>query len=451
MSSILVSPPNAALPAGPAAAGDPTVATPPRAPRLVGVLSLLVLTALGVWAALAPIDEGVPAPGTVVVDSKRKPVQHPSGGIVQKVLVSEGMQVSEGQPLYLLDDVAARASHEEVRQRYLGLRAMEARLQAERDGSAAMTPHPDLQAALADPAIQIQWLTQQQLLANRRAALQAELDGIEQGIQGQRAALQSFRGMLESRQGQLALLEDELGHTRGLVAEGYAPRNRQLELERQAAELRATLADLNGNIERARRSIAEFEQRARQRQQEYRKEVAGQQAEVLREVQGGAAKLAALRDELGRTAVRAPASGQVVGLTVQGVGAVIQPAQKLADVVPAGESLLLEVHVPPHVIDRVHEHQAVDVRFSGFAHTPQLVVAGEVKSVSADSITDPATQQTYYLARVVLTPEGRNALGRREMQPGMPAEVLLRTGERSFLAYFLQPLLRRVAASMTEE
>lgn len=429
----------------------PPVSDAPRTLRWAALASALCLGALGLWVATAPLNEGVPAPGQVVVDSKRKPVQHASGGIVRQVLVREGMQVREGQPLYQLDDAAVRASYEELRQRYLGLRAMEARLQAERDGSAAMTPHPDLQAALADPPIQLQWLTQQQLLANRRAALQAELDGIEQGIQGQRAALQSYRGMLESRRGQLALLEDELGHTRGLVAEGYAPRNRQLELERQAAELGATLADLQGNIERAQRSIAEFEQRARQRQQEYRKEVATQQAEVLREVQGGAAKLAALRDELGRTEVRAPADGQVVGLEVQGVGAVIQPAQKLADVVPAEEALLLEVRVPPHVIDRVRAGQPVDVRFSGFAHTPQLVVDGQVRSVSADALTDAATHQTYYLARVALTEAGQRALGAREMQPGMPVEVLLRTGERSFLAYFLQPLLRRVAASMTEE
>lgn len=445
-------PGGAAAPApGAAMPGLPGSSSAQRALRWGGVLSVLALGALGVWAAVAPLDEGVPAPGSVVVDSKPKPVQHASGGIVRSVLVSEGMQVREGQPLYQLDDAEARANHESIRQRYFGLRAMEARLIAERDGGTAMVAHPDLQAALGDPQIQTQWLTQQQLLATRRAALQAELSAIDEGIQGQRAALASYRSMLGSRQGQLALLDEELGHTRSLVAEGYAPRNRQLELERQAAELRATLADLQGNVLRAERGIAEFEQKARQRQQEYRKEVATQQAEVYREVQADAEKLKALRDELGRTQVRAPASGQVVGLAVQGVGAVIQPAQKLADVVPAGEGLLLEVRVPPHVIDRVRAGQPVDVRFSGFAHTPQLVVEGEVRSVSADALTDPATHQTYFLARVGLTPQGLQALGRHRMQPGMTAEAVFRTGERSFLAYLLHPLTRRVAASMTEE
>lgn len=422
-----------------------------RVLRWAGWASVFSFGALGLWAATAPLNEGVPAQGSVVVDTKRKAVQHNTGGIVRRVLVSEGMPVQEGQPLYELDDAEARANMEAVRQRYLGLRAAEARLVAERDGAATMVAHPDLQAAMADPQVQTQWLTQQQLLATRRAALQAELAGIEQGIQGQRVMQGSLRQMLASRQSQLALLEDELGHTRGLVNDGYAPRNRQLELERQLAELRATLADLQGNLSRADRSVAEFEQRAHQRQQEYRKDVATQQADVYREVQADAEKLKALREELGRTQVRAPASGQVVGLAVQGVGAVIQPAQKLADIVPQGEGLLLEVRVPPHVIDRVRAGQAVDVRFSGFAQTPQLVVDGEVRSVSADSLTDPATQQSYFLARVGLTPAGLKKLGQRQMQPGMTAEAIFRTGERSFLAYLLHPLTRRVAASMTEE
>lgn len=422
-----------------------------RVLRWAGIASVITFAALGLWAATAPLDEGVPAQGSVVVDTKRKAVQHNTGGIVRRVLVSEGMAVQEGQPLYELEDADARANMEMVRQRYFGLRAAEARLVAERDGAAVMQPHPDLQAAMADPQVQTQWLTQQQLLATRRAALQAELAGIEEGIQGQRVTQGSLRQMLASRQSQLALLEDELGHTRGLVSDGYAPRNRQLELERQLAELRATMADLQGSLTRSDRSIAELEQRGRQRQQEYRKEVATQQAEVYREVQADAEKLKALRDELARTQVRAPAAGQVVGLTVQGVGAVIQPAQKLADVVPRGESLLLEVRVPPHVIDRVRAGQTVDVRFSGFAQTPQLVVDGEVRSVSADSLTDPATQQTYFLARVGLTPTGLKKLGARQVQPGMTAEAIFRTGERSFLAYLLHPLTRRVAASMTEE
>jgi membrane fusion protein, protease secretion system len=443
----------AALPM-PAIAPPSADADAPVAARIVHIgtlLSLLGVAALLAWAATAPLDEGVPAHGNVVVDTKHKAVQHAVGGIVRSVLVGEGSVVREGQPLLRLDDAAARANFETVRQRYLGMRAMEARLRAERDGQAEMSPHPDLRPALTDPLIQLQWATQQQLLQSRRAELAAELAGFDENRAAQQAALEASRAQLESRQSQLALLREEFDQTRGLVQEGYAPRNRQLELERLMADTHAALAELQGSITRSQRAMAELTQRALQRKGEYRKEVSTQLADLLREVGADADKLKAAREELDRMEIRAPASGQVVGLTVQSVGAVIQPAQKLADIVPTGEPLLLEARVPTNLIDRVHQGLPVDVRFSGFAHSPQLVVAGEVKSISADALLDPATQQSYYLARVGVTEAGLATLGKRQLQPGMPVEVMFRTGERSLLTYLLNPLTKRLAASMKEE
>ena len=235
------------------------------------------------------------------------------------------------------------------------------------------------------------------------------------------------------------------------MAEGYAPRNRQLELGRMVAETQAAIADLQGNLLRSQRAIAELGQRALQRKSEYRKEVGDALTEIYRELQADADKMRATADELARTEVRAPADGQVVGLAVQTVGAVIQPAQKVADVVPAGEALLLEARIPPHLIDRVRTGQDVDVRFSGFAHSPQLVVDGKVQSVSGDVLADPSGQQTFYLARVAVTADGLRTLGTRQLQPGMPVEVVFRTGERSLLTYLVHPLVKRLAASMKEE
>jgi protease secretion system membrane fusion protein len=141
----------------------------------------------------------------------------------------------------------------------------------------------------------------------------------------------------------------------------------------------------------------------------------------------------------------------VVGLTVQTVGAVIAPGQKLMDIVPEGERLMLETKVPPHLIDRLHAGLPVDVRFAAFAHSPQLVVDGELVSISGDLLTEPQTNAMYYLARVALTPEGLRRLGPRTLQPGMPVEVVLKTGERSLLAYLLHPLSKRMAAAMKEQ
>lgn len=403
------------------------------------------------WASLAPLDEGVPTPGMVTIDTKSKAVQHLSGGIVKAVLVREGDVVTEGQPLLELDEDVARANHEAVRQRYLGLRAMQGRLLAEQGGLAGIAFHEDLLAARTDPLIASQMKTQQDLLQARRAALGADLGAIQENIQGQRSMIATFQSMLESRTRQHQLIEQELAQTRPLVADGYAPRNRLLELERSQADAQAAIADLTGQASRARQTIAELEQRRQARQQEYRKEVESALADVTREVQSDAQKMVAVTSELSRTQIRSPAAGQVVGLAVQSLGAVVQPGQKLMMIVPAGEPLVLETRIAPHLIDKVRPGLPTDVRFSAFAHTPQLVVQGQVTSISNDLLMDPATNTSYYLARVRITPEGMATLGKRQMQPGMPTEVIIKTGERSLLTYLLSPLTRRMAASLKEE
>ena len=402
------------------------------------------------WAALAPLDEGVPGPGTVALDTKRKAVQHLSGGIVEQVLVREGDEVKEGQVLIKLDSAVARANYESARQNYLGLLAMQGRLEAEQLGRNTITWHPDLKEASTDPKIQQQIMNQEQLFSTRKNLLRSDLQSIEESIQGQEGLLQSYASMLTSRQSQLRLINDELSHLRGLVDEGYAPRNRQRELERTVADTSASMADLQGNTLRAKSSIAELRSRAVSRKQEYRKEVETQLAEVARQVLAEAERYRAVRNDLERTEVRSPAAGQVVGLATQTVGGVVTPGMKLMDIVPQGAPLMLEAHVAPHMIDRVKAGMPVDVRFSSFANSPQLVVQGKVDSISGDLLAD-AQGMTYYLARVQVTDEGVKALGHRQLHPGMPVEVVFKGGERSMLTYLLHPLTKRLAASMTEE
>jgi protease secretion system membrane fusion protein len=404
------------------------------------------------WAALAPLDEGVPTQGMVTLDTKRKAVQHLSGGIVKEVLVQEGENVKEGQTLLRLDPAVAKSNYESVRQRYLGFRAMQSRLFAEQAGSDLIALHPDVKDAMGDPLIKQQVSTQQQLIQARRASLAADLQGIEESVQGLREQLNSYQNILVQRRQQLSLLSEELNNTRSMVKEGYAPRNRQLELERMVAESNAAIADLTGNSLRVNRQIAELTQRSMARKQEYRKEIESQLADVTREVQSDAEKFIAVKADLDRMEIKAPAAGQVVGLSVQTVGAVLQPGQKLLDVVPENQTLLLEAHIPPHLIDKVHVGLPADIRFNSFAHSPQLVVEGKLLSVSGDLLSDPqAPQFAYYLARVQVTSEGMKTLGQRQMQPGMPVEIVIKTGERSLLTYLMHPLLKRVAASLKEE
>ena len=432
--------------------GAPPAAAEARRAGRIGLWALAIgFGGFLLWAALAPLDEGVPGQGMVAIDTKRKAVQHLSGGIVKEVLVREGDEVKEGQLLIKLDEAVARSNYEGVRQRYLGLRAMQGRLQAEQAGAAKVTFHPDLEAASSDPQIRQQMLNQEQLFSTRRSLLRSDLQSIEESIQGQQGLLQAYSGMLDNRRNQQRLINEELGNLRGLVKEGYAPRNRQLEMERMVADSSTAIADLMGNTVRAQRTVGELRQRAISRQQDFRREVETQMADVSREVLSEEQKFKAVANDLERTEIKAPVAGQVVSLAIQTVGGVVQPGQKLMDIVPENEALLLEAHVAPHLIDRVKADMPVDVRFNSFANSPQLVVQGKVVSVSADLLSEPQSGVTYYLARVQVTPEGTKTLGKRELHPGMPVEVVFKTGERSLLTYLLHPLLKRMSASMKEE
>ncbi len=417
-----------------------------------GLIALLIgFGGFILWAGFAPLDEGVPSQGTVVIDTKKKAVQHLTGGLVKEVLVGEGDRVKEGQLLIRLDEALARSNYEVARQNYIALRATEGRLTAERRGDTKIALNSGISGM--DDVAQVQQLVeaQQQLLESRQSALAAELQSIEESMQGQLAQIQAYEAMRANKKDHLASLAEELSNTRGLVKEGYAPRNRQLELERQEGDIQASISELLGNTTRVKRGVAELKQRMIQRRQEYRKEVDTQLSDVQREIPGAAERLRVAKDDLGRIEIKSPAAGQVVGLAFQSAGAVVSPGQKIMDIVPEGQSLLVEAHVAPHLIDKVRQGLAVDVRFSSFSNSPQLVVDGTVASVSSDLITDQPGTAGYYLARITVTPQGFEKLGKRQLQAGMPVEVIFVTGQRSLLTYLLSPLTKRIAASMKEE
>lgn len=418
----------------------------------VGIWAILLgLGFLLIWAAVAPLDEGVPAQGVVVVDTKSKEVQHLTGGIVKIVYVKEGDSVSAGQPLLQLDDDLAKANYESIRQRYLGLRAMQGRLFAEKNKEVEIEFHPDLIHASSDPLISRQMRIQTDLMRARQAALNADLGALEESIRGHKGVVDTYQAIAVNRQFQKGLLETELEQTKPLAADGYIPRNKVLELERNRAETQAALADALGQVAKNSQGIAELQQRKFSRVQEHRKETETGLAEVTREVESDAKKLVSVSADLSRTVIRSPAEGQVVGLAVQTQGAVVQVGQKLMTIVPHDEPLVIEARIEPHLIDRIKLNLPTDVRFSAFSHSPQLTISGVIISISSDLLADPVTHASYYLARVVITPEGKKTLGPRRMQPGMPAEVVVKTGERSLMTYMLSPLTRRLAASLTEE
>lgn len=296
------------------------------------------------WAALVPLDEGVPTFGTVVIDTKRRPVQHLQGGTVREVLVREGQIVKRDQLLIRLADTTSRAEYENARQSLAGLQAQE-----------------------------------------------------------------------KGRKLQLDLLNQQLKNVKDLVRQEYLPLIRQIEMEREQSSVETELESLKHQI------TATHE------------------------------RLKAALETLQRTEIRSPDEGQIVGLSVQSAGAVIQSGQKIMDIVPEREELVLETKIFPHLIDRITVGDAVDVRFSTFSHSPMLVVEGKLAVLSQDVLMDEATRMPYYLARVTVTPEGMRQLGHRRMQAGMPVEVVVKTGSRTLLKYIADPLIKRVAMSLKEE
>ena len=425
-----------------------------RGPVRLGFWTLVVGFGLFLaWAAWAPLDEGVSAPATVSVETRRKTIQHMQGGVIQKLAVREGVEVHAGDLLLALEDGAARAGFEAIRQNYLGQRALEARLVAEATSTASIGFHADLLKPPVDIIAAQHMAVQTQLLAARRAAQVAEIAAAEQSIRGLESQAGSVRQMIDSRRAQQALQSSQLANVKALAEEGFAPRNQALQLEQAQAELRSSMADLESSQNRALSSAAETRLRVAQRRQENLKEVTQQLSEVRRDVAANQVKLDAMIEELGRMQIKAPVSGQVIGLQVSGVGGVVTSGQRLMDILPRGEALLLDVKVPPQSIDRVKVGDPVEVRMSAFANTPQLVIEGKLVKLAGDAVAENvgATVQSYYIGRVEITPEGLKSLGGHNLQPGMAAEVLIKTGQRSLLTYLLHPLLKRVAASMKEE
>ena len=423
--------------------------------RLGATVLVVGFGAFLLWAGFAPLDQGVPASGTVAIETRKKTIQHSTGGVVKDVLVKEGQWVKEGEVLMEVSDTQARANNETIRQAYLSQRAVEARLEAELQNSSSIHFGSDMTGNKSDPFVQQLMLTQQNLFAARRASFVAEVSALEQSIQALKDQLWGVDQSLTNRLVQIQLQEKHLKSIKTLAEEGYAPKNQVLQMEQTQTELKTALSDLKSNQARLSRSIEESQFRMAQRKQDYLKDAMGQLAEVKKEVQAGKERLTATNEELARTQIKSPVEGQVVGMSISATGGVVMAGQKLMDVVPKSEALLIDAKVLPHIIDKVHTGMDVSVRFNTFANTPQLVVPGKLMALSSDVISDPnagmAGVSSYYLGRVEITPEGLKILGSRVLQPGMPTEVLFKVGERTLLNYIMYPLTKRIAASLKEE
>lgn len=420
------------------------------------ILIAVVFFGFGTWAALAPISSAALAPGTVNVESKRQAVQHLEGGIVKRIEVRDGDQVEKGQVLIVLDDTQARAQLEVVQSRYYLALAREARLIAQRDQRDHVEyPETLKQLAATDHRAREAMEVQDQIFEVRRSAYENELALYAQQAEQLESQLKGLEAQQRATRRLVASFSRESRDLKKLAAKGYAQKRKVREVQRMVSENRGKLGDLVAQIAATRSKIVESKLKALQLQREMQREIAAELDEVRGQLFELVEQRQALQDTLARTVIRAPQDGKVLGLSVHTVGAVIAKGQKLMEIVPDNERLVIEARVSPVDIDRVAVGQEADIRFSAFNTRDTPKIKGRLITLSADAIRDEKdpSQPPYYQAIIEIPPEGLAELEQKHLKliPGMPAEAFIKTGERTFFQYLFNPLEAIVARSFIED
>lgn len=326
------------------------------------------------WALFAPLDQGVTAQGTVQVVGNSKTVQAAAAGSIAAIKVKEGEHVRANQLLIQLNTVQAQAQVDSYRERYLTALAMEARLLAERDGKSQVGYPEDLRRQTqSTPRLKDILALQEQLFVSRRTALDSELEAYRQSMAGVRFQLQGIDNAQSSRQLQLQSFSEQLNSMRSLVKDGYLPRNRYLEMQRQYADVRSAQAQAQGQQGQLRQQLREGEKNIARRQADYQKEVRTQLTQTQLDIAEYRSKLTLANNDLHYTEVRAPLDGTVVGLKVFTAGGVVSTGEPLLDIVPSDRRLEVEAQLPVNLVDKVKPGLEVDLMFTAFNQnaTPQ--------------------------------------------------------------------------------
>lgn len=434
---------------------DPMSVEPPatlRGPVLAGLVVVAVaFGGFGGWAATAPLASAVAAPGVVSVAGGRKVVQHMEGGVVQEILAAEGERVHAGALLVRLDPVQAAAAVNRLYQRHAAARARVARLEAQRDGAGAIVFPAELTAfAHVDPALSGIMEAERRAFAEAAEGLAGQVAVIERRIASLGAEMAALAAADSAREKEAALLRDELSGMRDLKEKGLVTATRVRSLERGLAHLDKETAGAGADRARAEAQLAAARLELAQVHQAAREAAAADLRDARLEVADLAAQRAAAEDVLARTEIRAPQDGVVQGLAVRTVGGVVKPGETLLEIVPDSVDLVIEAHVPTTDIDRVLPGQPTEIRFPGLHDRSLPLLEGSVGLVSPDRQVDDRSGLAFY-AVTVTVPAGPVAGARQHtLKPGMPAEVMIRTGERTALDYAVEPLQRAMGRALNE-
>ena len=418
--------------------------------RLGWVMTVVGAGGFFLWASLAPLDQGIPVQGTVVVSGKRKAVQTLSPGVVSRILVREGEVVKQGQPLFRLDPTQSQADVHSLQAQYRMAWASVARWQSERDSLPAVAFPAELSSA-PDPALALVLEGQRQLFSSRRDAFAREQSGIRASIEGASAQLNGMRRARTDLSAQAQSLRDQLANLQPLADNGYIPRNRLLDYQRQLSQVQQDLAQNSGESGRLEQGILESRLKLQQHSEEYQKEVRSQLADAQLRSLTLEQQLTSAGFDLQHSEINAPADGIAVNLGVHTIGAVVRAGETLLEIVPQDTRLEVEGRLPVNLVDKVGSHLPVDILFTAFNQSRTPRVPGEVSLISADQLLDEKTGVPYYVLRTTVSDVALEKLQGLVIKPGMPAEMFVRTGERSLLNYLFKPLLDRAGSALTEE
>jgi HlyD family secretion protein/epimerase transport system membrane fusion protein len=437
---------------------DGTEFTPPpknktRVFIIVGVLMILVLFGgLGTWAAVAELSSAAIAPGVVAVNSNWRTVQHLEGGIVDEILVEDGDHVERGDVLLRLDPTRTEASLEIINGQLALALATEARLLAERDNLDSISfPKELLDQKASDPETATILAGQELLFQARRASLDGQASILRQRIDQLDDQISGLQVQQSAGNRQIELIDDELEGLRQLYEEGYVTRSRILALERESERLRGERGEDLAAIARAETAKGESELQIIQLQKGFQEQVVAELRDIQSQIFDLEQRHVAAADQFDRVEIRAPESGTVLGMAAHTVGGVINPSEPIMHIVPDDDPLIIKARVRPTDIEDTAVGQLAEVRFSGLSQRKTPILNGEVATLSPDRLVDQQTGEAYYEARVVIPQEELDRLGDVDLLPGMPAEVMIKTGERTALAILLDPIIVGLSRSFKQQ
>lgn len=418
---------------------------PPRPPlgRFIfaaGLIGLVFFGGFGAWAGFAPLASSALAPGTVRVEGNRKTVQHLEGGIIQELLVEEDDAVGRDQVLIRLDRTAAQSRFQAVRHQYDLLKASEVRLLATRSRAARIVFPQELEDRRDEARIATLLAGQEQIFRTRRQSYEGQRGILDKRTEQLLAQIDGIEAQIVASERQLELIRKEEATVAGLVAKGLEREARLLELRRRNAALFGARAEGQAEIARVRQAIGETELRILALDDEQDEKVAAELEKVQADLARIEEELTAAADVLRRREIRAPLAGRVLNLKYFTTGGVIAPGTPILDIVPADDRLLIEARVNPIDIDVVRPGLPAEISLTAYSRRATPIIYGELLHISADRFVDERTGAPYYKALVEADPDEMARLDGIELYPGMPADVMIKTGERTFLAYVIQPI-----------